>query len=454
MSLNRRAFLKSTGSGALALGLSPVLVALPEAAGPRRGAVLRLADEPQFSGIYPHLAFFNDENECGVGAVVPWAGRLWVVTYAPHKPLGSSDKLYEIDEALSLTVRPESVGGTPANRMIHAESGQLFIGPYAIGQDRQVRVIPPDRMPGRLTGTARHLTEPAGKVYFATMEEGFYEVDVCTLEVTRVINPDGNALNPARCGRRTPARLPRQGLLHRPGPPRLRQQRRVQPRGPPTSGHSLRRARPVGRGDMGGGAAEPVHRGDRAGRHRGQRARGGPGLELRVGPPLGPSHAPRWRHVAVFPDAEGEPHLRRRARLAHRMAAHPRHRRGGRRPDADDDARHVLGTSRKRSPPGRRAASARFRATSRLSATSAAGRGRSSSAATTQRLPSLPNPRFPRQGPWLGSRTRTSGSSSRMRSINSALPSVAVVRGSMTTSQRAQPPILSSSAASITAWRT
>ena len=39
-------------------------------------------------------------------------------------------------------------------------------------------------MPGRLTGNARHLTDPAGKVYFATMEEGLYEVDVKTLEVT------------------------------------------------------------------------------------------------------------------------------------------------------------------------------------------------------------------------------------------------------------------------------
>ncbi|HRQ87632.1 MAG TPA: hypothetical protein PLA50_02470, partial [Bacteroidia bacterium] len=49
-----------------------------------------------WSGIYPHLAFFNDEGECGTGAVVPWAGRLWAITYAPHKPTGSSDKLYEI----------------------------------------------------------------------------------------------------------------------------------------------------------------------------------------------------------------------------------------------------------------------------------------------------------------------------------------------------------------------
>ena len=60
-------------------------------------ATSRAAESPpSFSGIYPHLAMFNEESECGTGAVVPWAGRLWAITYAPHKPQGSTDKLYEI----------------------------------------------------------------------------------------------------------------------------------------------------------------------------------------------------------------------------------------------------------------------------------------------------------------------------------------------------------------------
>jgi len=83
----------------------------------------------QISGVYPHLAMFNSQGECGTGAVVPWAGKLWVVTYSPHMPAGSDDKLYEIDAQLDRVVRPESIGGTPANRMIHRESNQLFIGP-------------------------------------------------------------------------------------------------------------------------------------------------------------------------------------------------------------------------------------------------------------------------------------------------------------------------------------
>jgi len=162
--------------------------------------ILAAADSPpkssagdllQFSGIYPHLAYFNKEGECGTGAVVPWADRLWVITYGPHLPNGSSDKLYEIDANLAVTIRPESVGGTPANRMIHRESNQLFIGPYAIDAQRNGRVIPPKAMPGRHTANARHLTDPAGKIYYATMEEGIYEVDVHTLAVTELY-PDAN----------------------------------------------------------------------------------------------------------------------------------------------------------------------------------------------------------------------------------------------------------------------
>jgi hypothetical protein len=146
------------------------------------------------SGIYPNLAYYNGEGECGTGAIVPWADRLWVITYGPHLPNGSSDKLYEVTPDLRQIVRKESIGGTPANRMIHKESDQLFIGPYAIDSKGAVRAIPYSMMPGRHTGNARHLTDPANKIYYGTMEEGFYEVDVRTLEVTMLYR-DANKNN-------------------------------------------------------------------------------------------------------------------------------------------------------------------------------------------------------------------------------------------------------------------
>jgi len=150
-------------------------------------------DKIEISGIYPHLAFYNQEGECGIGAVVPWSDRLWAVTYGPHCPNGSADKLYEITPELDLIIRPESVGGTPANRMIHEESGQLFISHYAIDSTGNIRVIPIEQMPGRLTGNARHLDDPENKIYCATMEEGFYEIDVHSLEVNTLV-PDANGM--------------------------------------------------------------------------------------------------------------------------------------------------------------------------------------------------------------------------------------------------------------------
>ncbi|HTL09469.1 MAG TPA: hypothetical protein VL307_14460 [Chitinophagaceae bacterium] len=159
----------------------------------------------QISGVYPHLAVFNDHSttidqngtvsnystyndggECGIGAVVPWAGKLWMVTYSPHRPLGSSDKLYSIDSRLQLTTHPESIGGTPANRMIHRESKQLLMGPYLIDSSARIRTIPYTVMPGRLTATARHLFDPANMVYYFDMEGKIYEANVHTLAVKKL----------------------------------------------------------------------------------------------------------------------------------------------------------------------------------------------------------------------------------------------------------------------------
>ncbi len=148
------------------------------------GPVVDKTETPlNISGIYPHLAYYNQQGECGTGAVVPWAGRLWVITYGPHLPEGSSDKLYEITPDLKQITREESIGGTPANRMIHRESEQLFIGPYAVDRARNVRTIQYTNMTGRLTGNAQHLFQPDEMIYFGTMEEGFYEADVASLEV-------------------------------------------------------------------------------------------------------------------------------------------------------------------------------------------------------------------------------------------------------------------------------
>jgi hypothetical protein len=151
---------------------------------------------PNISGVYPHLCAYTYEpgevppeiSECGIGALVPWADRLWMITYAAHRPKGSSHKLYSIDQDKNLTIHPESVGGTPAARMIHTESNQLLLGHYVIDAEGSIRVISPEVMPGRLTAIARHLSHPETMVYYVDMEGMVYEANVHTLEVTKLFH--------------------------------------------------------------------------------------------------------------------------------------------------------------------------------------------------------------------------------------------------------------------------
>lgn len=148
----------------------------------------------QIGGVYPHLSTFNQpesgpdpaHGEAGIGAIVSWADRLWYLTYPQHKTRGSNDKLYEVDPEMNLTIRPESVGGTHACRMIHRESEQLIIGPYFIDKKGNVRVCDLNKLVGRMTAVMRHLTDPANMVYFFDMEGAIYEVNVHSLEVKRL----------------------------------------------------------------------------------------------------------------------------------------------------------------------------------------------------------------------------------------------------------------------------
>jgi len=153
----------------------------------------------QISGVYPDLTvygiysekgghFKTGHDECGIGVVIPWANKLWMVNYAPHQPRGSEHKLFSIDNELNMTIHPESVGGTPAGRMIHRESNQLLIAHYAINADGKVRAISPKDMPMRVTAIARHLKDPANMVYYIDMEGSIWEADVHSLAVKKLFN--------------------------------------------------------------------------------------------------------------------------------------------------------------------------------------------------------------------------------------------------------------------------
>jgi hypothetical protein len=142
----------------------------------------------QIAGAFPHMAVMSDgvgsRSEAGIGALIPWANRLWAIGYVAHVR-GRGIGLYEIREDMSMRLHPASVTGTFANRMVHWDSDQVFIGPHAIDAKGCVRTIDALRL-HRLTATMRHLSDPLHKVYFLTMEGLLFEVDVKTLEARQL----------------------------------------------------------------------------------------------------------------------------------------------------------------------------------------------------------------------------------------------------------------------------
>jgi hypothetical protein len=136
-------------------------------------------------GVFPHLAVTAEHiprSETGIGALMPWADRLWFITYPSNPGTGKGMGLFTIDENMCLTKHPESVVGTYANRIIHTATNQLLIGPHVIDIEGRVRTIEP-LVPHRLTATMTHLETPENKVYYLTMEALFFEVDLNTLKV-------------------------------------------------------------------------------------------------------------------------------------------------------------------------------------------------------------------------------------------------------------------------------
>ncbi len=140
----------------------------------------------QIGGVFPQMTVMakglGSNSEAGIGALIPWAQKLWAVGYVAHIN-GQGLGLYEIGEDMVMRRHPASVTGTFANRLPHWPSGQAFIGPYAIDADGNVRTIE-DLKGFRLAATCEHLTDPASKVYFLGMEGQFWEVDVHTLKAT------------------------------------------------------------------------------------------------------------------------------------------------------------------------------------------------------------------------------------------------------------------------------
>ena len=144
----------------------------------------------QVKGVFPQMTVMakgaGSDSEAGIGALIPWAEKLWAIGYVSHIK-GEGLGLYEISEDMTMRKHPASVTGTFANRMVHWDSNQAFIGPHAIDVEGNVRTIE-DLKKFRLTATIQHLTDPKNKVYVLGMEGGFWELDVKNLKAKPLFN--------------------------------------------------------------------------------------------------------------------------------------------------------------------------------------------------------------------------------------------------------------------------
>lgn len=139
----------------------------------------------QVSGVVPSLTLMADmtpvRTEVGIGALMPWAGRLWLVTYLSNRTdSGGGTGLFEIDEEFRLHKHPESVEGCFANRMVHGPTHQVVIGPHVIDAGGVVRTMD-DLKDWRLTATMEHLEDPENKFYCLAMDGKLWEVDAHSL---------------------------------------------------------------------------------------------------------------------------------------------------------------------------------------------------------------------------------------------------------------------------------
>lgn len=143
----------------------------------------------QVNGVFPKLTILPDEvnsirSETGIGALMPWADKLWAISYVAHIDR-SGIGLYEISDDMTMRKHPASVTGTYANRIVHQQSNQAIIVPHIISKKGSVKTFT-SLVSHRLTATMNHLTRPDSLVYFLTMEGLLSDANVYTLQTKQV----------------------------------------------------------------------------------------------------------------------------------------------------------------------------------------------------------------------------------------------------------------------------
>ena len=142
------------------------------------------------SGVFPSLTVTAESaparSECGVGAMMAWADRLYVVSYLSVPNAGNGTGLYSIDQNLAMETLANH-SSVYANRLLHPASNSIIIGPYVIDAMRNVRTFE-SLLSVRVGGMAEHILFPDTMVYMLGMDGPLWECDVYSLACTQLFD--------------------------------------------------------------------------------------------------------------------------------------------------------------------------------------------------------------------------------------------------------------------------
>eukprot|EP01065_Artemidia_motanka_P048573 TRINITY_DN7853_c0_g1_i1.p1 TRINITY_DN7853_c0_g1~~TRINITY_DN7853_c0_g1_i1.p1 ORF type:complete len:526 (+),score=122.31 TRINITY_DN7853_c0_g1_i1:62-1579(+) len=160
--------------------VAAALISAAAVAGQPQHAGESVTSSLQVGGIFPHLTATADSgpkrSEAGIGALMPWADRLYMVSYLSVAKGGNGTGLYEIDANLTMT-KVADHSSCYANRILHPTTNQIVIGKWVVDMNRRVRAIVGDLGDTRLGGVALHLTNDS-MVYLLGMDGLLFEVDI------------------------------------------------------------------------------------------------------------------------------------------------------------------------------------------------------------------------------------------------------------------------------------
>jgi hypothetical protein len=116
----------------------------------------------------------SPRSECGHGALMAWADKLYTISYLSVPNAGAGTGLYAIDANMVQTKLADH-NSTYANRMMFPPTSSIVLGPFVIGADGNVAGVFAELLTVRLGGMSKSITNPDTHVYMLGMDGPLWE---------------------------------------------------------------------------------------------------------------------------------------------------------------------------------------------------------------------------------------------------------------------------------------